>query len=91
MQFSIAQVDSINKHIETLKDIPASYIKNIENKIDKYSRRITGKTGKTLEKLAKWETKIKGILDKFSPETSQKLFGNNQTTFSTLLQKYKEG
>ena len=32
------------------------------NKIDKYSKRITGKTKKSLAKLARWETKIKALL-----------------------------
>ena len=59
--------------------------------MEQYSHRITGKTEKTLAKLSRWENKIKNILDKISPETSQKLFGNNQTTFSTLLQKIQEG
>lgn len=83
-----AQLDST---IETLQKIPTKYISKIDDKIDKYSSRITGKTEKTLAKLSKWENKIKDILDKVSPETSQKLFGSNQTTFGTLLQKLKEG
>lgn len=83
-----AQVDS---SIEALQKIPVKYLSNIDNKIEKYSIRITSKTEKTLAKLSKWENKIKNILDKASPETSQKLFGSNQTTFSTLLQKIKEG
>lgn len=83
-----AQLDST---LQALQAIPVKYISTIDNKIDKYSSRITNKTEKTLAKLSKWENKIKGILDRVSPETSQKLFGNNQTTFSTLLQKIKEG
>jgi hypothetical protein len=83
-----AQLDS---SIELLQKIPSKYISKIDNKIDKYSNRITGKTEKTLAKLSRWENKIKDILDKVSPETSAKLFGNNQTTFSSLLKKVQEG
>lgn len=83
-----AQFDS---SLATLQKIPARYITTIDNKIDKYSNRITGKTEKTLAKLSKWENKIKVILEQVSPETAQKLFGNNTTTFSTLLQKIQEG
>ena len=83
-----AQIDST---IEALQKIPTKYITKIDNKIDKYSSRITSKTEKTLAKLSNWENKIKSLLEKVSPETSEKLFGNNQTTFSTLLQKIKEG
>lgn len=83
-----AQLDS---SIEALQKIPAKYISKVDNKIDKYSNRITSKTEKTLAKLSNWEIKIKSILEKASPETAQRLFGNNQTTFSTLLQKLKDG
>lgn len=83
-----AQLDSA---VESLQKIPLKYLSTIDNKIDKYSNRITGRTEKTLAKLSKWENKIKDLLDKVSPETSQKLFGSNQTTFSTMLQKVKEG
>jgi hypothetical protein len=83
-----SKTDSI---IQNIQDVPAKYITRIDNKIDKYSSRITSKTEKTLAKLSKWETKIKGLLEKVSPETAQKLFGNGQITFSTLLQKVREG
>ncbi len=83
-----AQLDSA---FEALQKIPVKYINKIDNKIDKYSSRITNKTEKTLAKLSRWENKIKSLLEKVSPETAAKLFGNNQTTFSTLLQKVQEG
>lgn len=87
-QFCEAQIDST---IEALQQIPVKYINNVENKIDKYSSRITNKTEKTLTKLSRWENKIKDVLEKVSPETAAKLFGNNQLTFSSLLAKVKEG
>ncbi|MBS1731879.1 MAG: hypothetical protein JST02_01160, partial [Bacteroidetes bacterium] len=77
--------------IAKIEDIPARYIKQVDNKISKYSSRITGKTEKTLAKLAKWENKIKAILEKASPETAQRLFGEGKTTFGSLLAKIKEG
>lgn len=89
--FCVAQTDSIFQAIESLQKIPAKYLSGIDNKIDKYSNRITGKTEKTLAKLARWEDKIKVLLEKVSPETAQKLFGNNQLTFGSALQKLKEG
>lgn len=83
--------EQFDSTIESLQKIPLKYLSTIDNKIDKYSSRITGKTEKSLAKLSRWENKIKDILDKVSPETSQKLFGGNQTTFSTVLQKIKKG
>lgn len=83
-----AQLDST---IESLQKIPVKYLSSIDNKIDKYSNRITNKTEKTLVKLSRWEEKVKSILEKVSPETAQKLFGTNQLTFSAALQKLKEG
>jgi len=67
------------------------YISQVNNKIDKYQHRLTGKTEKTLTKLAKWENKIRGLLKKASPETAQRLFGDGKTTFNTLLQQLKKG
>ncbi len=89
--FCVAQTDSIFQTLENLQKVPIKYLNAVENKIDKYSNRITGKTEKTLAKLSKWENKIKNILDQVSPETSAKLFGNNATTFTTLLKKLQEG
>ncbi len=77
--------------LTNLQQIPQKYIAQVDTKIDKYYNRITNKTEKTLEKLAKWENKIKSLLQKASPETVQRLFGNNQLTFTTLLEKYKKG
>lgn len=85
---SSVKADSI---IQTVQDIPLKYIKHVDKKIDKYSDRITSKTEKTLAKLSKWENKIKGLLEKASPETANRLFAPGQVTFSSLLQKYKEG
>lgn len=86
--FCEAQLDST---IESLQGIPTKYISAIDSKIDKYSNRITSKTEKTLSKLSNWENKIKSLLEKVSPETAQRLFGNSQPTFSTILKKVKEG
>ncbi len=90
-QYCAAQADSAFQALENLQKVPVKYLNAVENKIDKYSSRITGKTEKTLAKLSKWENKIKGLLDQVSPETSQKLFGNNAITFSTMLKKLQEG
>ena len=84
----VAQTDSV---VQILQNIPKHYITTVENKIDKYTNRITNKTEKTLTKLARWENKIRQLLQKASPETEQRLFGNNQLTFVTALEKYKQG
>lgn len=89
--YCAAQTDSVFQALENLQKVPVKYLDAVENKIDKYSKRISGKTEKTLAKLSKWENKIKGILDQVSPETSQKLFGNNAITFGSLLKKLQEG
>lgn len=85
------EAQQLDSTLESLKNIPTKYVSNIENKIDKYSNRITSKTEKTLTKLSNWENKIKSILEKVSPETAAKLFGPNQTTFSSLLKNIQEG
>ncbi len=83
-----AKADSL---METLNNVPKKYLSQVDNKIDKYTSRISNKTEKTLTKLARWETKIKALLEKTSPETAQRLFGNNQLTFAAALEKYKQG
>jgi hypothetical protein len=89
--FCEAQSNSVFQAVENLQKVPVKYLNAVENKIDKYSNRITRKTEKTLAKLSKWENKIKNILDQVSPETSAKLFGSNATTFGSLLKKLQEG
>jgi hypothetical protein len=83
-----AQTDST---VQSLQDLSSKYITTVDNKIEKYSHRLSSKTEKTLTKLSRWENKIHSLLQKVNPEAAQKLFGEGQTTFSSLLQKLKEG
>jgi hypothetical protein len=83
-----AQTDST---IESLQALPLQYINQLDNKIEKYSNRISSKTEKTLQRLAKWEQKIHQLITKADPAKAERLFGNSQTTFTTLLQKLQEG
>lgn len=71
--------------------LPARYLQTVSEKTDKYYNQLSSKTEKTLGKLARWENKIKTLLEKTSPETAQRLFGNNQLTFAALLQRYQQG
>jgi hypothetical protein len=87
-QLCNAQADSV---LLTLQQLPLKYISQVDSKIDKYTARITNKTEKTLTKLAKWESKIKTLLEKASPETAQRLFSNTTLSFATALEKYKNG
>ncbi len=84
----LGQIDS---GVADLQTIPTKYFRQIDNKIELYSSRITKKTEKTLIKLSRWEVKVKGLLQKASPEISERLFGNNQPTFTSLLQHLKQG
>jgi hypothetical protein len=77
--------------IPNITEVPLKFIKNTNEKIDKYSSRLTSKTQKTLENLSKWEAKIKKLLEKTSPQTVQQLFGEGRQTFASMLAKVKEG
>jgi hypothetical protein len=90
-QYCAAQTDSIFQTLENLQKVPVKYLNVIENKIDKYSSRITGKTEKTLVKLSRWEKKIQSLLEKASPETANNLFGPGKISFTVMLQKLREG
>ncbi len=83
-----AQADST---VQSLQELSSKYITTVDNKIEKYSHRLSSKTKKTLAKLSRWENKIQALLQKVNPEAAQRLFGSGQTTFSSLLQKLKEG
>jgi hypothetical protein len=89
--YCVGQTDSIFQTLENLQKVPVKYLNAVENKIDKYSSRITGKTEKTLAKLSKWENKIQSLLEKVNPEAANNLFGPGKTTFTVLLQKLREG
>ena len=83
-----AQQDST---LEALQQLPLKYISKIDSKVDKYSKRVTSKTTRTLEKLSRWESKIKNTLEKISSEAAARLFSNGQLTFTSLLQQIKQG
>ncbi len=70
--------------------LATTFAAQVADKTDKYYRRISDKTEKTLEKLAKFENRIKTLLQKASPETAARLF-DNQPTFAAVLARYREG
>lgn len=80
-----------NNNLQQLQKIPLKAITKVATKIDKYNKRVITKTEKTLTKLSRWENKLRPLLQKASPETAQKLYGNNQLTFSSLLEQLKKG
>jgi hypothetical protein len=82
----LAQIDS---SLHTANQISNNYLQEINNKTSKYSNRITSKTLKSLTKLAKWENKVKYLLDRVNPTASDKLFGPSAITFSNLLEQFK--
>jgi hypothetical protein len=86
-----SQAQKADSTIDNLQQIPIKYITSIDKKASQYTSRIASKTEKTLTKLSRWETKIKNLLQKTSPETADRLFGNSQLTFSSLLQQLKKG
>ena len=85
---SYCQEDSVYK---PLPGIPAKFFKSISSRAENYMGRIKSKTVKTLEKLARWELKIKHLLERANPETAQQLFNGDMPSFASLLEKYKEG
>ncbi len=93
--FSICCVPAIAQQPDTGSSIISTKLANkfavqVADKTDKYYRRITDKTEKTLERLAKFESRIKALLQKASPQTAARLF-DNQPTFTDVLAKYREG
>lgn len=91
MQAQVPDAGKDSLPLTDLSKLPARYVEVIGEKADKYYSQVTAKTEKTLERLAKWEAKIKTILEKTSPEIAQRLFANDQLTFASLLEKYKQG
>ena len=87
--FAWAQIQ--DSSLQSLQDLPSNYIQIIDKKVTLYTQRISSKTERTLTKLSKWEDKIKALLDRTSPATAAQLFGDNQMTFTSLLQQVKNG
>lgn len=85
---AMAQADST---LLSVKNIPDRYISRVQNKMSLYKHRISGKTEKTLTRLCTWENKIQGLLQKASPETAARLFGENVMSFKKMLEEYKKG
>ena len=54
-----AQTDS---PLHTVKEVSYKYIEQVDKKVDQYTHRIASKTEKTLTKLARWEEKIRSLL-----------------------------
>jgi hypothetical protein len=88
---SYGQKDTNITAIPTITDIPLRFLKNTNDKIDKYSNRLNSKTEKTLTKLSNWEAKLEKRLQKISPQIAQQLFGEGKQTFASMLAKVKEG
>jgi len=86
-----ASLLTMDTSLTNISELSSRYVQTISKKASQYYNDVTEKTLRTLEKLAKWEAKIKTILEKTSPETAQRLFANDQITFAALLQKYREG
>lgn len=77
--------------IPATPDLPYKYFDKIETKADRYQRRVTKKTFKTLTRLSKWEKKTGRMVSRVNPQLYQKLFAKNKTTFSDMLQKLSAG
>jgi Autotransporter beta-domain len=91
-------LSKVEGSVETLAEngakwqaVSTKFIRQTGAKAVKYARRIQSKTEKTLQKLARWEGKIRALLEKASPETAQRLFGNPQYTFAGMLEQYYSG
>jgi hypothetical protein len=83
--------DTNTTTIPNITEVPLKFIKNTNDKIEKYSDRLTLKTLRTLEKLAKFESKIYKLLLKADPNVANQLFGEGKETFASMLAKIKEG
>lgn len=77
--------------LQALRSVSSKYIRQADHKITQYSNRLTNKTEKTLTKLSRWEEKIRLLVEQVNPAAAQKLFGPGQVTFTSLLNKLKEG
>jgi len=90
--FPLRAQQVVNKADSTARavaELPAKYFNTITAKSQQYYKQVDAKTEKTLERLARWEAKIKNILEKASPETAQRLFAEGQISFAILLERYR--
>jgi len=91
-QNASAEVQSAKEsQFRPLQQITSRYINLVDRKIDKYGKRIIFKTEKTLVRLSNWENKIRQLLLSANPEAAHRLFENNQLTFASALEKFRNG
>ncbi|HRE62302.1 MAG TPA: hypothetical protein PKU77_00850 [Ferruginibacter sp.] len=83
-----AQTDSV---FALSQNLAQKYLSQTSNKIDRYTKRVTSKTEKTLTKLCKWESKIQKVLEKANPEAAKRIFSNHSMSFKRMLDEYKKG
>ncbi|MEO6406721.1 MAG: hypothetical protein ABIY51_01930, partial [Ferruginibacter sp.] len=83
-----AQEDSV---IGMSKNSANKFIRQAENKMDIYEKRLTGRTKKTLTKLARWEHNIQNILKKADPALATQLFSQSTLSFQKMLEQYNSG
>jgi hypothetical protein len=88
---SYGQKDSTIPAIPNITEVPLKFIKNTNDKIEKYSDRLSSKTVGALEKLAKFENRIHKLLLKADANVANQLFGEGKVTFASMLAKVKEG
>lgn len=81
-------IEGIDSAITGMEKLATKYLSVVDNKVKKYNNAVSSKIESSLTKLAKWEQKIRRTLEKVDPSTASRLFGNNQTTFQSLLEKY---
>jgi hypothetical protein len=77
--------------LQQLSTIQSRFFTTIDKKVDRYVNRVDKKTGRTLERLARWEAKLKRLLEKASPETAARLFAPGQMSFARLYEQYQNG
>lgn len=86
---SVYLITAENKaRVSSLEEIPVKYYKTINSKSALLKDRIYSKTDNTFKRLIKWENKIKGMLEKVSPQTAKQLFANTET-FESYYNKLK--
>jgi hypothetical protein len=86
-----SNINKKDSSLQNLKNLPAKYFDQEDAKMDKYTTNVNTATVKVLQKLSRLENKVKPILEETNPAAADRLFGNGQMTFGTLLQKIQNG
>lgn len=88
---SYSQQESNDTADKNMSEVTVLYLTTIEKKVNKYTHAVSKRTIRVLERLSRFEKRIKTGLEKVNPSAAKRLFGDERASFSYVLERIKSG